>query len=474
MISVIISTHPGRDERCLKAIQSVIDQTFTDWELVIVHDGKNSTLDISWYKSQDKNPITLYEIDKWGNDTKPKNYGILQSRGELIAFLDSDNEYRPDHLQALYNAIKDEPKIDVVYGDRWIVDENKNIEDQIGVYYDYNPSLLLERNYIDTSDALIRREALFKVGGWDERYKKYVDWNLWLRMSKAGMVFKRVPLVLTDYHLHDDMKSVKVKTKGDSNNSFVPEWDAYEVEIELPYLGEIPEPTVAIYTLTYNRLAYTKKSFDSLWEKADYPFEHFIFDQGSTDGTVEYLKEYEESHKGKVHIIYSEDNKGISIASNRLIDEIVKDNKFRIIMKSDNDAQYTSKGFLKKMVEIWKSNHLIALSCYINGLKDNPGGAQRIGYGKLKGQLLGMTKHLGGICHFVDAKGYKYFRWDTEDFLHGFQDVEFSRYLLMNSWQMGYLENFYCDHINGTVGQHQDFPDYFEKRKTEKTITYVA
>jgi len=473
MISVVISTFK-RPARLEKAIQSVINQTFNDWELIVVDDDPKGIAP-SIFEGKDTEKFKYIKSDKnHGDDTKPKNTGILVSKGDYIALLDDDNQYRPDHLQALHNAIKDDTKLDMVYGDRWIIDENKNIQDQIGVYYDYNPSLLLQKNYIDTSDVLIRREALFRVGGFDERYKKYVDWNLFLRMSKAGMVFRRVPLILTDYHLHSDMKSVRVKTKKDSNTAFVPEWDPYDCEIELPYLGEKEEPAVAIYSMTYNRLTYTKQSFVSLWEKADYPFEHFIFDQGSTDGTPEWLGEYEALHKGKVHIIYSEDNKGISIASNRLVDEIVKDNKFRIIMKSDNDALYTSKGFLKKMVEIWKVNHCLALSCYVNGLRDNPGGAQRIGYGKIKGQLIGMTKHLGGICHFVDALAYKYFRWDTEDFLHSKQDVELSQYLIMNNLQMGYLENFYLDHINGTSGQEKDYPEYFELRKKEKTISYES
>ena len=139
-------------------------------------------------------------------------------------------------------------------------------------------------------------------------------------------------------------------------------------------------------------------------------------------------------------------------------------------MKSDNDAQYTSKGFLKKMVEIWKVNHRLALSCYVQGLLDSPGGAARIGYGKLKGQLIGMTRHLGGLNHFVDADGYKTFRWDEEDFLHGFQDVEFSKYLSSVGFQMGYLENFYV--LHDTVEQHTNNKEYFEQRKIEKTISY--
>lgn len=468
-ISVIISTY-NRPERLKKAIQSVLNQTFQDFEIIVVHDGMDSGI---MPETLDKR-IKFIEIEHFGNDTKPKNTGILASKGEYIAFLDDDCEFRPDHLQALYSKLKDNPKISGTYGDRWVVDETRQQEDGLGIYSDFDLSVLLQRNYIDTSDILVRRSELIKVGGFDESQKKYIDWNLWLRMAKSGMVFERVSLVLTDYHLHKDMKSIKVQTKGDKKFGInTPDWDAFDCDIYLPYLGPIEEPKVAVFSLTYDRLEYTKKSFNSLWEKAGYPFEHFIFDNGSKDGTVEWLEEYAKEHEGKVHVIYSEDNKGISIASNKIVDEIMRRKSFKIIMKSDNDCLYTTKGFLSKMVDIWKANNKIALSCYPQGLRDNPGGAMRIGYGKIKGQMVGMTKHIGGICHFVDARAYTFFRWDTHDFLHSLQDLEFSRYLLMNGFQMGYLENYYISHINGTSGQEKDFPEYFERRKKEKTTRYA-
>lgn len=290
-ISIIITTHPGRDEVCKKAIESVISQTYKNWELIIVHDGKNSTLDIAWYKNQDKNPITLYEIEKFGNDTKPKNFGIRHSKGSYVAFLDSDNTFRPDHLQLLVNELDKNPDIDIVYGDRWLNDETRQVQPQVGKYSDWEPGHLMVENYIDTSDVLIRREALMYVGGFDETQKKYIDWNLWVRLEKAGFKFKRVPVVITDYNIGKDSKSVTKLTENEKkfikNNpgKFInlPDFDPVDCEIRLPFLGEVHEPRVAIFTLVYDRHELMEKSLNSLYDSAQYPFEHVVVAQSEKD-----------------------------------------------------------------------------------------------------------------------------------------------------------------------------------------------
>ncbi len=187
-VSVIISTY-NRPEKLNKAIESVLNQTYKDFEVIVVHDGPSK----DWMKGQPSSPKVRYlHLEKnFGCDTKPKNKGILESTGEYLAFLDDDNQFRPDHLAALVAELDRSPEVDLVYGQRWLIDNDGQIPAQIGSTSEYIPGLLMERNYIDTSDVLVRREAVFKVGGFDERYKKYVDWNLWIRMEKARMLFKR-------------------------------------------------------------------------------------------------------------------------------------------------------------------------------------------------------------------------------------------------------------------------------------------
>jgi glycosyltransferase involved in cell wall biosynthesis len=476
MISVIISTF-NRSGRLKKAIKSVLNQTYPDFELIIVDDNsKDDTQDV--VKSfKDDRIIYLKRTKNSGTDAKPKNEGIMASKGEYIAFLDDDNEYRPDHLMALYKELtkvspipyvtKEITTLDVVYGDRWLTDETGRIKPQLGISMEFDPTMLMQRNFIDTSDVLIKRQAIFDVGGLDERWHKYLDWNLWVRMCKAGKKFKRVPLILTDYHLHSQMRSTNYKTKGETNTTFVPEWDPYDVEVVLPNLGTpLRIPRVAIFSITYDRLTYTKKSFKSLKDTAGYPYDHYVIDNGSTDGTVKWLSNY------NANVLYNMKNEGISKASNDIVEEIKKGD-YDIIVKWDNDCIGLTKGWLAKMVDIWQSNHMMSLSCYVQGLKDNPGGAPRLGFGTVKGELVGVTKHLGGIGHFVDAKAYNTFKWDENSFLHGVQDTEMSQYLQYHGYSMGYLENYFVSHgPQGTERQKKDFPDYFQRRVIEKQTRY--
>lgn len=468
-VSVILTTHHGRKDVFQRAVDSVLTQSFTDFELIVIDDcSHDGTIHIA-QRIKDPRFTYIKRTKNFGSDTKPKNGGILASKGEYLAFLDSDNTYRTDHLQALVNELDKHPEIALVYGQRWVHQDDKQ---GIGSTSEYNPMLLMQRNYIDTSDVLVRTEVVKYAGGFDETQKKYIDWNLWVRLMKAGYNFKQVPLVLTDYYVREDSKSKQVLTKKEqeylkATGQFVniPDWDPIDCLIQLPYLGEIKEPRVAIYSLTYDRLEYTKKCFAQMRETAGYDFDHFVIDNASTDGTQDWLmNEYECKHARTL-----KRNKGISRGSNIAIDDITFQGTYDIIMKVDNDCFFKNTGWLKAMVEIWKRNHRMALSCYIEGLKDNPGGAAREAYGAINGEYLGMTRHIGGICHFVDARAYKDWKWDENDFLHGAQDVEFSQYLNSKGYQSAYLENWFAEHIDGTQGQHDKFPEYFARRVTEKT-----
>lgn len=449
MISVII-THFNRPEMLLKAIESVKKQTYKDFEIIVVDDHSDIEPTIPEgvkYKRLGVNS---------GGPAKPRNEGIMMAEGEYICFLDEDNEYREDHLMLLHQAVQD---CDIAYADRMIYENGE--ARGIGVHSDYRLDILTQQNFIDTSDFIIRKQLLLDIGGWDERYKRMLDWNLLVRLAKNGNSFKRVPIILTNYHIHSDNLSKKDPVIG---------WSPLEVDIELPFCGhEIKDPRIAIFTLTWERKEYTEVCFDTLYNTTKQPFDHYIVDNGSQDGTVEYLKTLKNPH-GKVHLILNKDNKGIAIASNQAINAM--NDNYDIIIKSDNDAYYKSDGWLETMVKIWRCNKMIALSCYIEGLRDNPGGAQRLMYGELKGEQIGVTRHLGGICHFVDARAYKNWRWDEGATLHFMSDLVFSNYLLSIGYGMGYLENWFCEHKDGTAGQEVKYKDYFERRKLERTTSY--
>ena len=129
---------------------------------------------------------------------------------------------------------------------------------------------------------------------------------------------------------------------------------------------------IAIYTLTRDRLEYTKHCFDTLRDKAGMDYDHYIADNGSTDGTAQWLQENEIRFK---KVILLPENVGISVGSNMMLDEIFK-SEYDIIVKMDNDCEVWTKNILKhvsQLVAAMKETKMqMILSPRVEGINKQP------------------------------------------------------------------------------------------------------
>lgn len=468
----------NRAERFLpKAIESVLNQSEKDFELIVVDDcSTDNTLEIVHeYAKKDKRVVYAKTPFNSGSDTLPKNLGVLKSRGQYIAYLDDDCRFHEYHLAILLERLEKNPDIDVVYCDMQIFNADKPSEPpQPAIAKDFDTQFLINRNFIDTSEVMHRRDNIFQVGGWDQELPKFVDWNLWVRMMKAGARFERVRTVATDYYVHPNRKSNKVETKSWFDprfgmTMFEPTFDTAGCYIYLPYLGndreEEKNPSVAIFTITYERLEYTKRMHESMRQSTRYPYEWFVFDNGSKDGTNDFVKKQTKFISG------SFENKGLTYASNFCIDRIMKTpGEFQIVIKVDNDCEFMTKGWLETIVDMWRRNHMLYISPYVEGLVHNPGGAPRVGQAFVGPYYVEVTEHIGGIFAAIDARAYREFRW-TDQFLHGNQDREASMRFANDGFMPCYVPMHRVMHMDGTEGQQTKFPEYFERRIKEKRTT---
>jgi len=474
MVSVIISTF-NRKKKLKRAINSVLEQTFQDFEIIVVDDASTDGTDKMCKKLIKKEPQVRYmrRDSNWGKHGKVKNEGIKAAKGEYITFLDDDNEYLMDHLQALHNNIT-RTGVDVVYGDRWVVDESGKHDKRKGPHGDFDYNRLIVQNYIDTSDVMCKKQSLLDVGGWDEDLNKFADWNLWVRMFKAGKTFQHVPLILTNYYFHAGMNQLQHESPIDPQTGrLLPTFEPSDCKIIANQTTfDMPsELKVAVFTMTYDRLEYTQKTFESFADNANYPYDHFVIDQNSQDGTREWLKENKKRLNIK-KIVLNPQNTGISKGSNQALEAIKKAGDYDVIIKLDNDCLIESKEFLSTMMFIFERNRMFVLSPNIEGLIDSAGGVPRYRDGYVGNYLLGFVNHLGGICVAAPKEAYENFRWKEDDFLHGMQDSIFSRYCVESGFVMAYVENIRAMHIDSTTGQKAKFKDYFERRKEEKITKY--
>jgi len=481
-ISIIMTSY-NRGKKLERAIKSVLNQSFKDWELVIVDDHstcKKTKEILKKYESNEQ--INLIRRKKnYGQHTKPKNEGTIAAKYDLIAYLDDDNEYRKDHLQALYKEME-RNDVEVVYGDRMVVNESDG-RCLPSESLDFSLSKLSKFNFIDTSDVLCKKEAILSCGGWDESLQYYADWNLWVRMAKNGARFLHLPLLITDYYSHagnnvrkshkamEKFSKIALKTKDpqilekafDEAIGFsiqnCPIWP------DKTTCGERPRLRVAVFSLTYDRLAYTIETIESMREKTKYEFDHFIVDNGSKDKTPIWLADNAEKYNIKYTL--NEKNVGISKGSNQALDMIKEAGDYDIIIKIDNDVNFITDGWLETIIDVFHKTNSMIMSPYVEGLRDHPGGTPRIRFGYIGDHYIGMVGHLGGICVAAPARAYEY-RWDEEDFLHGEQDWIFSQEMKAQGYPMIYLENVRIEHMDSTAGQEKKYPEYFERRKKEK------
>jgi GT2 family glycosyltransferase len=217
---------------------------------------------------------------------------------------------------------------------------------------------------------------------------------------------------------------------------------------------------VAVLTLTRDRLAYTQHCFDALHTNAGCHYHHYVFDQGSTDGTREWLvKEFKADRLHKV--LLSKNNLGISRGINKLLGEL--DHDYDVVVKIDNDCEITIPFTLVDVADLVDDGYAI-LSPRVLGLNNPPAATGRF---EVDGQSILDVPQIGGI--FLAAPGWVYnaFRYDESGPVWGMDDVEICRWFRSRGGRVGYVESLTVNHYETTSGQHARYPDYFKRTLAE-------
>jgi glycosyltransferase involved in cell wall biosynthesis len=230
-----------------------------------------------------------------------------------------------------------------------------------------------------------------------------------------------------------------------------------------------------VYTLTMNRLEYTKRMYQSIDSMAGHAFDWFVIDQGSKDGTVDWLKSLtrdvsatENSSREKLRYRLYENNVGLAKGWNNIVEFIKSEGEYDIIVKVDNDAEMLSEGWLAAMVEIFERNRKVILSPYVEGLDGSPGGVLRqrasgdSPYILINDRVLGNVPNLGGIVFATPIELWS--KWKFDELYEGNKDLILSKYARNMGYSLFYMEELRVWHIDGTQGQHDKFPEYFKGR----------
>ena len=185
-VSVIIPTY-NRAHLMGRAIQSVLNQTYQDFEIIVVDDASTDNTEEAVRSLKDER-IRYIRHEKNKGAGAARNTGIRAANGEYIAFQDSDDEWLPEKLEKQMKVFENAPpEVGVVYTGFWRIEKNKKNYIPSSWVTQKNGNIhkeLLKGNFIGTPATLIKRECFKKVGLFDEYFSALEDWELWIRISK--------------------------------------------------------------------------------------------------------------------------------------------------------------------------------------------------------------------------------------------------------------------------------------------------
>lgn len=201
--TVVIPTY-NRANSIRAALDSVLAQTFRDFEVVVVDDGStDNTANVVRELTEPK--IRYYYKDN-GERAAARNYGVAQAKGRYVNFLDSDDEFYPNHLQAAFDYLSGK-SIEVCHFGYDVKDPKGRVQRRVK-FIDSINRLIVAGNVLSCNGVFVKREVLQKHAfNEDRNLSSLEDWELWVRLC-SRFTFYHVSLITSTVRDHDQRSVV--------------------------------------------------------------------------------------------------------------------------------------------------------------------------------------------------------------------------------------------------------------------------
>lgn len=209
LISVVVPVYNG-ELTVEETVRSVLNQTFSDFELIVINDGSTDSTPDILSKIQDPR-LKVFSYSNAGLSAS-RNRGIKLASGELISFIDADDLWTPTKLESQLNALLANPRSAISYSWTNCIDASGNLLD-FGIHVTADGdvfSKLLKFFFLGSgSNALIRKQVFDEVGYFDETLTSAEDWDMFLRIA-SQYDFSAVPEPQILYRISDNSMSRNV------------------------------------------------------------------------------------------------------------------------------------------------------------------------------------------------------------------------------------------------------------------------
>ncbi len=282
LVSIVMPTRNRYNKIC-SAIDSVLQQSYGNWELLIVDDGSDDGTCQLVDDTYSDPRISIQVIEPSGV-CRARNTALASAKGELIAYLDSDNIWTVEFLEVMV-AYLQQRNADFVYSAIRMHNEGGTSYR----YREFNYTDLLIKNYVDLNAILHKRQLYDSLGGFDESLSRMVDWDLVIRYTASTKV-ESAPFIGVDYDNHNKQTD-RITVKEPKSwryaimNKHMIDWDELNSKNYLRDQG-----LVSVIIPVYGQLNLTRGCIESLFSvSVNRSFEVILVDNGSDYDVLEEL-----------------------------------------------------------------------------------------------------------------------------------------------------------------------------------------
>jgi len=315
-ISIITPVFNPERNAFVEMIESVMNQTYDNWELCLSNASTESRVEdtIKKYLKRDKKRIKVKYLNKNHGIPKNSNEALSLATGDFVALLDHDDMLSPYALFEVVKTINDHPDVDFVYSDRDKISHNGKRFDPF-FKPDWSPDYLLSQNYLCHLNVF-RKILIDKMGGFREGYDGSQDYDLVLRITELTDKIVHIPKILYHYRVVPGSASGDPNAKPYAYDSAIKAlqdamsrrgWKGTATQGMIKGLYRIKfqfnsNPKVSITIPSKDKSHILKKCVDSILNKTTYKnYEIIIVDnQSREEKTFEYYTELKNIHKIKL------------------------------------------------------------------------------------------------------------------------------------------------------------------------------
>jgi glycosyltransferase involved in cell wall biosynthesis len=362
LISIVMPTY-NTDEKLLRlCIESVLNQSYTNWELCIADDASSSpkvSQILKEYQTKDKRIKVIFRSSN-GHISAATNSALELVSGKWVALLDHDDELHRDALAFVVKVLIERPNTEFIYSDEDKIDlEGKRSDPHFKS--DWNLDLLYSQNYVSHL-GVYKTEIIKKIGAFRQGYEGCQDFDLLLRYSREidHINIVHIPKVLYHWRMVEGSTALAAGEKSYTTDvgikALQDHFDALDqnVVVEQGKHANIykanwklaREPLVSLIIPTYNGYEITKQAIDSILQKTTYSnYEILLVDNNSDDAiALDYFEELELNNK--ITVLRYPYPFNYSAINNFA----VKQAKGEIIGLINNDIQVINSEWLVEMV----------------------------------------------------------------------------------------------------------------------------